>query len=538
MKSPEQQAQDELMRLCYGWCDDCLSDAEVKQLEALLKDDEEAQRYFAQAAAVTNALEQMGPVHSIKATVEPENVVKPRWPQAPSWRVALEVAAVFVALAAVTWAFLTVPPKEPVLASAPEKAPAVAEPHFAVISHTIGAVWPEGQQPLRAGAALGRGEMKLEEGVAHLQFYNGVKLVMEGPAELDIVSLEEAHCYRGKFFANVPPHAQGFLIHTPTGELVDHGTEFGLAVGDEGDSEVHVFSGEVFFQSKTSDEVTRLRQGEAARIDQLGRKLTLIAEPSAFFSDTATKEMHALEMEYQFSRWTFESRRWRKDPGLLAYYDFDQPDYLTGIIPAFTSDPYAADQEGVIIGARSTEGRWPGKGGLAFRRSSDRIRVRIPGYYDALTFAAWVRIDSLEDRTHSLLMSDGFDHGSVHWQFHGGSGQLLLTTRRESEEIATYASPKVIDQRLVGQWQHLAMVYDRLQGEVVHYLNGKEVSRQPLEVDVRLRVGVGEIGNWGLTRDGQPNDHNLLGVMDEFIVFDRGLETEEIQELVRSGEPG
>ena len=43
----------------------------------------------------------------------------------------------------------------------------------------------------------------------------------------------------------MPRFARGYTILTPTAEVVDLGTEFGVDVDDSGASEVHVFDGDV-----------------------------------------------------------------------------------------------------------------------------------------------------------------------------------------------------------------------------------------------------------------------------------------------------
>lgn len=39
---------------------------------------------------------------------------------------------------------------------------------------------------------------------------------------------------------------------------------------------------------------------------------------------------------------------------------------------------------------------------------SDRVRLSVPGTTDAVTFAAWVRVQGLDRKINSLFMSDGF----------------------------------------------------------------------------------------------------------------------------------
>jgi hypothetical protein len=72
----------------------------------------------------------------------------------------------------------------------------------------------------------------MKSGIAQIEFYQGARVLIEGPAELQLVSSGEATCTRGKLSANVPPQAKGFRINTPKGTIVDLGTEFGLDVSD------------------------------------------------------------------------------------------------------------------------------------------------------------------------------------------------------------------------------------------------------------------------------------------------------------------
>lgn len=548
-KTPESRQQ--LLNLLSAWCDETISDDEIRELNDLLRGDDGAQRIYACFMAVHNTLENLGPADASARLIPFPSPAQTKPARRPVWRVALEIAAVFVALGLAGWMIagkrdsgddpgmmtsidITQIQSQPVETIAPGK----AETGFAILTHTLAAEWADGARPLSSGAILGQGRVQLASGLAHLQFYNGVKVVLQGPAEFEILSMDESFCWQGRIHTTVPPHAQGFLVYTPTGELIDHGTKYGLFVGPDGSSEVHVFEGEVEFRDPHQETVAQLTPGHAARIDEFGRRIPLLADDEMFVTDEEVREWHAIEMERQFATWYQKSQHWRTDARLLTYYDFDAQDYLTGTIPALSSDPYTDGQEGIVIGTRLAQGRWPSKTGLEFMRSSDRVRVRIPGYHDALTMAAWVRIDRLEPRPHGLLLSDGFDHGAVHWQLDGQHGRLTLETRLNDNEIAAYDSPDgLIDEQLLGQWVHVACVYDRLRGYVAHYLNGSEVSREPITVDVRLRAGVAEIGNWGLPLTGDKHPiRNFIGVIDEFAVFGGVLQPEEIAELANDGE--
>lgn len=561
--SPPTEEPRQLPDLIAAWRDGRISDDEMRDLNEQLRGDEEAQRTFARFVAVENALEDLGP-DAMPAKLIPFPNPSGAMRKKPSrrrvlWH-SLEVAALLTVLCLAGWLLMQKRSAAPEIANeepaTPESPvglanladwkvkpvetiePERAEAGFAILTHTLNAEWAEGARELRSGAILGKGRVQLASGLAHLQYYNGVSVVLEGPVDFEILSMDESFCWQGKIHTTVPLHAFGFIVHTPTGDLVDLGTVFGLVVGPDGGSEVHVFEGEVEFRNPNQETVANLTPGQAAKIGEFGRRIPLLADEDAFVSSTELREIHALVMDSQLTAWYSKSQRWRGHKQLLAYYDFDSPDYLDGVIPAFSSDPYADGLDGRIIGARLAQGRWAGKLGLEFMRSSDRIRVRIPGYHDELTLSAWVRIDRLEDRDLSLFMSDGFDHGAVHWVIDGKDGRVVLRTRRNEGEDAEYATPAgAIDKQLLGQWVHLACVYDRLRGTMSHFLNGHEIGRNSVDLDVRLRFGIGEIGNWGLPPRGERVQvRNFLGVMDEFTIFDEAMKAEEIEELAAGGE--
>jgi hypothetical protein len=87
--------------------------------------------------------------------------------------------------------------------------------------------------------------VRISEGLAVLEFNRGARVTLQGPAELEIVSGNSGVLHMGKLTATVPAEAIGFEVLTPNSRVVDHGTEFGVSVNRNGDSETHVFDGKV-----------------------------------------------------------------------------------------------------------------------------------------------------------------------------------------------------------------------------------------------------------------------------------------------------
>ena len=126
----------------------------------------------------------------------------------------------------------------------------------------------------------------------------------------------------------------------------------------------------------------------------------------------------------------------------------------------------------------------------------------VPGEFESLTLAAWVRPDALPNQNNSLMMADGWEPGEPHWQI-GIDGTLILGVKAPPEAEGgpnarpTTAPPKRSTPERFGRWVHLAVVYDRgrRRGDP---LRGRP-SRSPsstIEFDIPLRIGDAELGNW------------------------------------------
>ena len=99
----------------------------------------------------------------------------------------------------------------------------------AVLTRGVNLEWESAA--ITPGTPLLPGLLKLKSGIAQIEFYQGARVVIEGPAELQLISSGEATCTRGKLSANVPPQAKGFRINTPKGTIVDLGTGLYAALG-------------------------------------------------------------------------------------------------------------------------------------------------------------------------------------------------------------------------------------------------------------------------------------------------------------------
>lgn len=406
-----------------------------------------------------------------------------------------------------------------------EKEPTTAS--VAVLTQGVHLEW-EGAG-IEPGTPLTPGWLRLHAGIAVIEFYEGARVLVEGPAELEIVSSGEATCRRGRLSAQVPPQAQGFRINTPEGAVVDLGTEFALEVGDEA-AQVHVFKGEVELHP-LSQAMRPLKEGQAMAFGGGEEPALLAANPADFALQNELDLRSQDSQRSAFARWQARGETLNRDPGLLLRFDFQDEPGLRSLRNHAAGNTVA---DGGIVGATWTQGRWPGKQALEFRNVSDRVRLQIPGELRALTLAAWVRVHGLDRNFNSLFMSESWGDRKVHWQITRDGRVRLGVAGSGEERHVDYDTPVLFPPERFGLWTHLAVVFDPDAREARHYADGVGVATLPLSDASPLRPGMAEIGNWSdRGHKGGTAIRHLSGAMDEFALWGRALSSDEIAGLLR-----
>jgi len=153
----------------------------------------------------------------------------------------------------------------------------------AVLDKTVNAQWAISPKV----PELCPGLRCLEQGIAQITFKDGAQVLLQAPCEFDLKTPNSMQMVTGSLMARVPPRAHGFAVETPNGRIIDFGTEFGVAVNDLIQAEVHVFQGKVGFKSsKRGHRVAQaiLEQGDAMQIDSEGniRRDQVINRPRLF----------------------------------------------------------------------------------------------------------------------------------------------------------------------------------------------------------------------------------------------------------------
>lgn len=131
----------------------------------------------------------------------------------------------------------------------------------ATVGDSVDARWE--MDPPESG--LLPGWATLLEGYARLDFKSGARVILQAPCELRLKSTKRVFLGSGQLTVKVPEGLRGFTVLTPTAGLVDYGTEFGVRVDARGDTESHVFSGQVNVRAGKQNRL--LTEGLAVRVD-------------------------------------------------------------------------------------------------------------------------------------------------------------------------------------------------------------------------------------------------------------------------------
>ena len=121
------------------------------------------------------------------------------------------------------------------------------------------------------GAELAAGYLKLTSGLATIRFRSGAMVMLEAPAHLVLEDPMRGKLLAGSAVIDVPEEAIGFIIDTPEGYAVDHGTKFAVSVdAAEKHSSFEVLEGEISVHHPKSGGEARLTDKQMTSVTSEG----------------------------------------------------------------------------------------------------------------------------------------------------------------------------------------------------------------------------------------------------------------------------
>lgn len=198
----------------------------------------------------------------------------------------------------------------------------------ATLTDSINAKWADGFDARIGTRLLTRsGHIQLLKGVAKITYDQGVDLIIEGPAEVELISPSECSLNYGRAYARVSEQGMGFTVVTFNSRIIDMGTEFGVLKNINGSTEVHVIKGKTSLLSGSA------KQDKKNQIVYQGQAKQICADTSQVVDIQIDKKHFVRDISSE------KNFVWRGEPINLASLvaggnGFTQGDIKTGIDPA------------------------------------------------------------------------------------------------------------------------------------------------------------------------------------------------------------
>jgi hypothetical protein len=583
--SDEAQRQDALYEAIEAALEGRLAAADMAALERLLKEDEAARRTYVRAMLAHAALERSGVPSDAddarplpRCTLPAQIAPAPRFPRnllyltgdtpvaaALLWLVMVACAGmvamvILLAFFAFRGMHVTIERPEVAKTTAPvEDKPRPPAPVVAHVGRAVDCRWEDAEAAVAPGDELAAGStLRLRRGIVEVVFGHGAKVLLQGPADLEMVSISDAFLHRGTLTARVESaEAKGFELHTPGMKFVDLGTEFGVKVRENGVQEVHVFRGKVEASgqwSRTSgqwpvaggqsEQVARPASGSPAT--QHAPPVTLVAHEAirVVSPDKPLERITAAPHEFvregkfarlldqqgpAFVRWQAARDKLCRRDDLVAYYDFQADDADPAVLRnrAASGSRYDGRIEG---GAAWVAGRFAGKQALAFAQRTAEVRINIPLESQELTLAAWALVEPSPAGVgeNVLLMSNSWGQpaGSTCWEIHHTLGRLNVDLNGKNQLL----SPLVFTIDGHNGWRFVA-VTGSSPGKLRHYLDGRVIAEQEMQQGPGRFIGPATIGNWeDLGAQGGAR-RPFGGAIEQMMIFRKALSSGQIAAL-------
>jgi hypothetical protein len=490
------------------------------------------------------------------------------------WLVSYLVATIIFVVGSLITSHIYIPQPEQIVDNSPSIAPAV-QPERNLVGQVTGLVdchWNDSRTAAYLGHRVAAGdEFALVSGLVEITYDTGAKVLLQGPVTYQVDSPRGGFLSVGKLTARVEKkeardqesdflNSALFAVRTPTAVVTDLGTEFGVEVSDTGETQSHVFLGAVQLQQtgvaegkETLGNTIILHASEAARVtiqhgvkEKYGKETTTKENTlvlsrgefnaTAFVLPDQMRQYAEKQRLKPLRRWQAYSQKLRKDPALVAYYDFQMKGDNCAVLPNLSAAGRALD--GRVEGGDWVEGRMPGKMGLHFRGPKSDDRIVLPSsdrfeFSGEFSLAIWFNAKPNNSGGTSLITK-----GEHSWRFQYAGGLLYFHTNNANVPMkdnnyyqGTKGHTNIVDNR----W-HLAVAVYKPQNDKVAqkqlYIDGQldaeNVAPMPRE---RSKCPV-----W-LGANGELGERELYGQIDEVAIFSRALSPEEAAAMFQAGKP-
>ncbi len=534
------------------------ADVSTSVMLDIIQRERDARLHEAAAAAKAKPVEQpSSPRRLVIEETPPRRVIV-----IPSWAVYGSIAAALLIAALVVFTSQPTPtgPVSDPTADTQPPAPDAPSP-VATLTRVHSAVWyGQDGQPTTAlpGPLLAGTHLQLIDGLAEVEMGDGAVVYLQGPASVHVDTPGSLRLDQGRLTAKAEGQAEGFEVWTPQARITDHGTEFGVSVGESGQEQAEVFSGRVILQPTTPGrdgrEVT-LRSGQGLAINRDGDTRSISARELSYVRDLEFEALVLAETGSAYHRWLAYTYQVRRDPAVVAYYVFDENDVGRNRLinhaagTEIASDGFLGDG-GNTSPPEWTDGRFEQTRALSFGIDphGDCRGVIVPDsdaldFAGAMTLAAWIRFDEASTAWNTILSKRDIPPANLNYQlsvsgqWYEGHCRFQFGTGIDSQDFPGFTETPSATRGDTTDWQHIAVVSD---GTTLRfYINGERVAEtnQPMPPTVNnapLLIGT---SSPDLQPPWQHGRRPLNGRMSELLLANRAFADRDIRSLYEAGRP-
>ena len=392
----------------------------------------------------------------------------------------------------------------------------------AVLSDQVGTEWKTVSSPLETGSVLLSDEYSLSKGFVKIRLNKGTEVVIEGPAEFELLSNNKMTLSKGKLSAVVPGSAKGFTVVTPSSTVVDIGTEFGVKLDSQGNSEVHMFEGSaslVPVYNGQKGKVHNLIAGQAARVklgDTVSHSIDISSKgftrylPSAY--ELAVKESKP------FFYWNFADGNKSK---IKNYID---EKFFSGNIHGPVKYVQGPD-----LGVTDNKAMYlDGRESYVVVDQFNELRKKANAY----SIAFWARFDQLKEQC--ILATTKSVSNTKRNRCVITTSDNRLTHSRSDIVKATSVSDVQYE---INKWYHI-VITAKSYGQKRLHINGKLSGVFSDMADVGGLLPQLIIGRTYVPLDGEVSDsyYPFKGAVDELAIYDRQLSQDEVAKIYRASQ--
>ncbi len=546
-----------LARILEGWLDGGLADHEQEELLRMLAEDPELRHRFASQVSMLGATRAAADAHprwlALFDAIEPpefskenlssfeaatmsrihaDRTTRKSWAVPAAWGFAAAVALSFAGI------FLMQRPSQSI-GSADSASPAGSMSTASPRSIAVAMAASPGAS-IAPGDYLKPGVISQKEGWLTLQTLNGVSVTFDAPFEAKLIDLDRIHLAKGVARVRVPEGAEGFVLESPTFNVLDLGTEFATKVLADGTGTCRVFEGkaDVFLLDSMgeSKKSRRLAASESVQIDRSEQALRTIVEEDDAYPAMRQAPRPGLRLAPGYASTVMAA-----EPA--GYWRFEEIE--SGLVP--NEVPGNARMRAIGSASIAEETGGNHSGNLTHLGQAESFHIH--GGTNAMfkqdfTISFFTQFSWLQNfclvsgmrydrriQGHSLILQCYASLSKI-----GIEGSALHSELRNPPAweggLVTLGPARLQPLR----WHHIAMTRD--QNSVSIYLDGEVIARQATEA-IPLdcpELFIGRLN--GNSTQSRPEARGMVGHIDELALFTRALSPDLIRRLARTGDGG